>query len=145
MTASATALIDEVRLLYHHLVQLVEDLHHGSGISAPQRAVLEYLHRHGPTTVPAMARARGVTRQHIQVLMNELQQIALAQPQDNPAHRRSPVFALTAAGRDAMSDILAREHEYLETHIGDVDQADIAHAAGILAEFRNHLTWPGTP
>ena len=35
-----------------------------------QRAVLEYLLINGPATVPAIARARRVTRQHMQALVN---------------------------------------------------------------------------
>ena len=57
MTQALVQLFDEVRLLEHQLVRTVEVLHADLAVTAPRRAVLEYLHRHGPSTVPDIARA----------------------------------------------------------------------------------------
>lgn len=84
------------------------------GFTASHRAVMESLATGGPQTVPALARARPVARQHIQVMVNDLAAMALVETRANPAHRRSPLVALTAAGarrfetiRRAESDVLA--------------------------------------
>ena len=53
----------------------------------------------GPQTVPQLARARPVTRQHIQTLVNGLLDDGLVRLIDNPRHKRSRLVALTAAGK----------------------------------------------
>jgi DNA-binding MarR family transcriptional regulator len=139
MTSPAVELMDQVRLLYNRLVEVVHELHGDSGVSAPQRAVLEYLHRNGAATVPAMARARNVTRQHIQAIVNDLGETELVSPEPNPAHQRSPLITLTAAGRDAIEAILFRECEHLETRVGDLAEEDLRAATQTLAAFRQRL------
>lgn len=139
MIESVTTVIDEVRLLFNRLIELVEELHRDSGVTAPQRAVLEYLHRHGEATVPDIARARNVTRQHIQGIVNDLARLALVEPRPNPAHQRSPLFVLADVGRRTMTAILDRERRYLEAHLGDLDEDDLRHAAHTLAELRHRL------
>jgi DNA-binding MarR family transcriptional regulator len=131
--------IDEVRLLNHRLIALVEDLHRNSGVSAPQRAVLEFLDRHGPATVPSIARARGVTRQHIQTIVNELRALGLTEPQENPAHVRSPMFSLTDTGVETIEGVLERERDHLTATIGELDEHDLRTTARTLAELRHAL------
>jgi DNA-binding MarR family transcriptional regulator len=145
MNRNATELIGEVRLLHNRLAHLVEQLHVDTGITAPQRAVLEYLHGHGATTIPNIARARGVTRQHIQGIANELQGQELVAPRDNPAHQRSPLFALTGEGRRMIDGILARERSYLDARMGDIDESELAAATRVLADLRVRLTEAGKP
>jgi DNA-binding MarR family transcriptional regulator len=101
-------LFDEVRLLEHRLVQVVEALH-GNSVSVAGRGVLEYLRTRGPTTVPDLARARLVSRQHIQTVMDTLADSGLVVATVNPAHRRSPVFDLTVDGRSLIVDMHRRE------------------------------------
>ena len=139
MIENVTAVIDEVRLLYNRLLQLLEELHRDSGITAPQRAVLEYLYRRGEATVPGIARARNVTRQHIQGIVNDLAESVLVEPRPNPAHQRSPLFTLTDPGRQAMTAILDRENRHLSAHLSDFDEDDLRHAARTLAELRHRL------
>ncbi len=68
----AARLFEETRLLFHALKQWGETLHDGSGLSAPMRGVLELLLRGSSMTVPDMARARGVSRQHVQQQVDAL-------------------------------------------------------------------------
>ncbi|MHA1189993.1 MAG: MarR family winged helix-turn-helix transcriptional regulator [Alphaproteobacteria bacterium] len=78
-------------------------------ISAAMRAVLERLARGGPQTVPAMARTRNVSRQHIQKLVDALGEAALVDLEPNPAHKRSPLVKLTPEGQEIFATIEARE------------------------------------
>jgi DNA-binding MarR family transcriptional regulator len=136
-------LTDEVRTTFHFLADLVEVLHDGV-LSPGERAVLEFVHRHGPTTVPDIARARGVTRQHIQTLVNDLHVRALVETRDNPAHRRSRLVALTPSGRAAIEVALRREVARI-AHAGDVVSiTDMDHAATTLAALRGALTDHGS-
>lgn len=134
-----TAVFNEVRLLNNRLIELVGALHRTTGISASQRAVLEFVRRDGPATVPTIARARGVTRQHIQTITNELRSLALVELQDNPAHQRSPMVALTEHGSDTIDAILERERMYLGRHVGGLDGSKIRDAAETLAQIRHSL------
>jgi DNA-binding MarR family transcriptional regulator len=139
MIEVVTSVIDEIRLLNNRLIELAEELHSGSGITAPQRAVLEFIHRQGPATVPTIARARGVTRQHIQTISNELRSLDLIESQQNPAHQRSPMIVLTDDGHQTIDRILERERDYLTTHVGDLDANQLRAAAQTLASFRHAL------
>jgi DNA-binding MarR family transcriptional regulator len=89
-------LIDEVRLLWNTLVQRGERLHAGESITMGQRAVLEFLLRNGPTTVPNVARSRRVSRQHIQALVDPLLERGLVQPLST-RHKRSVLLRLSPA------------------------------------------------
>src|SRR6185295_2962392 len=49
----------------------------------------------GPQTVPALARSRPVSRQHIQTLADAMAAEGLLAFKPNPAHKRSPLVTLT--------------------------------------------------
>jgi DNA-binding MarR family transcriptional regulator len=53
----------------------------------------------GEQTVPAMARARPVSRQHCQTIVNRLIAQGLAELVENPKHRKSHLVAITKKGR----------------------------------------------
>jgi DNA-binding MarR family transcriptional regulator len=125
-------LADEVRLHYHALVRLAGALHGALKVSAPMRAVLEFLQAQGPTPVPRIARSRGVSRQHIQTIVNELLDEGLVELRDNPAHRRSCLVALTAVGDAAIAGIRDTERAVLGDAFSDVDTADVRAASQTL-------------
>lgn len=129
-------LIDETRLLYNTLLEVLEQLHGDTGVSPSQRAVLEYLYRNGDATVPDIARARGVTRQHIQSIVNDLLERGFVQQRPNPAHRRSQLVTLGPEGRSAIESALDREQTFTTRHLGDLDPEDVKRSAQTLARFR---------
>ena len=65
-------LIDELRLSFHCVTQISEELHADEPISIGMRGVLEYPLRNSDATVPTIARSRHVSRQLIQTLVNAL-------------------------------------------------------------------------
>ena len=135
----ATRLMDEVRLLMHAAVRFVDELHVDLAVSTPERAVLEFLSRNGATTVPDIARARGVSRQHIQTIVNGLLDRRLAETAHNPAHRRSSLVALTADGGRLIDEMLDRERAALNECLAGIAEASMLDAAGVLAEIRTRL------
>lgn len=110
-------LLNEVRLLYQSMVQLGEEVHADSRISMGMRAVLEYLTREGDATVPHMARARRVTRQRMQTLVNALLDLSLVEKRENPESRRSYLITPTAAGRETMRQMRRREGRIFRTQV----------------------------
>ncbi|MCP4305937.1 MAG: MarR family transcriptional regulator, partial [bacterium] len=101
------ALVNEIRISYHFLADLADHLH--ADIDPPGRAVLEHLTRHGAASVPQIARARHVSRQHIQSIVNDLLTRGLVETTPNPAHRRSHLIALTDAGHELIHEVIERE------------------------------------
>lgn len=103
------AVFDEVRLLFHRLRRVADDLHDDLKVTAAMRGALEGLVRFGPQTVPAMARARPVSRQHMQLIVNELLQRKLVDTKDNPAHKNSPLVEITNKGAELLQGIKEQE------------------------------------
>jgi DNA-binding MarR family transcriptional regulator len=113
---SAAHLVDLIaatRRAFQALKATGDALHADLGVSASLRAVLEHLEAHGPVTVPDMARAKKVTRQHIQQLVDAGIGAGLAEARPNPAHRRSPLIALTPKGAEVFAEIRKRERKAL--------------------------------
>jgi DNA-binding MarR family transcriptional regulator len=137
--ADVETLADEVRLHYHALVRLAGALHGGLKVTPPMRAVLEFLQARGPTPVPRIARSRGVSRQHIQTIVNELLDEGLVELRDNPAHRRSCLVTLTAVGDTTISGIRDTERTVLGDAFADVDTAAVRTATQTLRALRRHI------
>lgn len=139
MQESFDELFREVRLLFNTLVRTGEQLHDDSDMTLPRRAVLEHLLREGPSTVPAIARARRVSRQHIQALVNPLLHEGLVERVENPAHRRSKLIRLTAAGWKVIDDIRAHEAHYINQAGIGVGDEEVERAIDVLRHVREAL------
>lgn len=116
----------------------------GAPLSSPQRAVLEFLDREDRQTVPDLARRRSVSRQHIQVSVNALIDRGWLRTLPNPAHRRSPLIALTSAGRERLAAAQAVEaaivHE-VGRHFEIEDLETTARTLGQLEAFFDSADW----
>ncbi|MGL4278843.1 MAG: MarR family winged helix-turn-helix transcriptional regulator [Albidovulum sp.] len=99
------------------------------GITAARRAVMEHLANNQPMTVPQVAEAKSVSRQHIQTVADELVALGLACWSDNPAHRRSRLLGLTDQGTALFADIRAEEDKLIEGLAAELD--DVSVAAGL--------------
>lgn len=132
-------LLDQVRLVWHVMVQAAERLHEREPITLGMRAVLEFLARNGPTAVPGIARSRHVTRQHIQGLVNDLLELRLVSLEDNPAHRRSALVRLTSEGQKAMDRMKRRERQFFDGLELKARPDDIRAAAATLSKVRQAL------
>ena len=139
MLADVEALADEVRLHYHALVRLAGSLHGRLRVTPPMRAVLEFLQARGPAPVPRIARSRGVSRQHIQTIVNDLLHEGLVELRDNPAHRRSCLVALTAAGDATIAGIRDTERAVLGDAFSDIDADAVRAATQTLRAVRRRI------
>src|SRR5262245_17031158 len=110
----------EVRHLFQALKALADALHKDTGLNASTRAVMEAL-TGGPQTVPDIARRKSVTRQHIQLLVDELAKSDLVELRANPAHARSPLVALTRKGESVFAGMRKREVPLLERIAAGLD------------------------
>ena len=138
--ASLTA---EIRAAFHDLASLADDLHAGEGVTASMRAVMEFIAENDPHTVPAIARAKSVSRQHIQQLADTLVSAGQCEYLPNPAHKRSPLLALTGKGRETYARIREREREIVASRCAALDPAALFAAAETIARLRTALLAKG--
>lgn len=122
MEQEAYGLTHQIRTLFNKMTGVIDTLHREDNITSGQRAVLEVLES-APKTVPDMARERRVSRQHIQLLVNELLERELVETRANPAHKRSLLIAQTGAGTSAFNAMRRKETIILQ-QISDVVSAD---------------------
>jgi DNA-binding MarR family transcriptional regulator len=132
-------LFNETRLLFHALKRWTESVHPDQAITVPMRAVLERLLLRGAATVPQMARARGVSRQHIQLQVDALLTEGFVSRHDNPAHRRSPLIGLTDKGRALIQTMRSDELASLSHMQTGVSDHAVAEAAQVLRAWREAL------
>lgn len=131
--------VNEVRLLFHVLVQSGEALHRRESVSMGQRAVLEFLDKNGPHTVPAIARARRVTRQHIQVLVNQLIEDGWVRTTRNEAHKRSSLVTMTAEGANKIGTMRRKEARHYGGLTPRIGRERLAQAAQTLRNLRSAI------
>jgi DNA-binding MarR family transcriptional regulator len=132
-------LLDQVRLLWHVMVQAAERLHEGEAVTLGMRGVLDFLTRNGPTAVPDIARSRHVTRQHVQVLVNDLLALRFVALDDNPAHRRSALVRLTPEGQKAIDRMKRRERQFFDGLELEARPDDLRRAVRTLTAVREAL------
>lgn len=90
-------------------------------------------------SAPDLARARFVTRQHIQALVNALLADELVTLEDNPQHKRSSLIGLTAAGGRVIARMRHRETQLFETIDWGVEPRTITLATETLKHIRKAL------
>ena len=125
----------EVRHLFQVLKSLADALHKDAGLTASTRAVMEAL-VDGPRTVPDIARSKSVTRQHIQLLVDELAASDLVELNPNPAHLRSPLIALSRKGEALFASMRKREAPLIERLAAGLDARKAAATVQTLAALR---------
>jgi DNA-binding MarR family transcriptional regulator len=132
-------LFDEIPALFQRLRAVAGDVHGRDVPSAGLRGVLRSLDRLGPQTVPQLARARPVSRQHIQVLVNALLEDGLVATEENPAHRKSPLLGLTAKGKRQLRPMHEREMELLANARLELPAKDLERVSDTLGSLRSFL------
>lgn len=114
-----------IRRLFRALAQLADGYLQAHGLSAADRAVLEFLYADAALSVPEIAARYQVSRQHIQVTVNALLEDGFLESRPNPRHKRSPLFALTHVGRELFNKIRAAESGLLDNLFADIPADDI--------------------
>jgi DNA-binding MarR family transcriptional regulator len=132
-------LIWQTRRLFQRLRATSDELLDATGINSSQRAVLEFLHGQPPQTVPAIARERTVSRQHIQTVVNDLLELGLVEAIDNPSHKRSPLIRITAAGEALFASIRANEQALLKEMAKRFSSQDLRVALATLESLDGYL------
>ena len=131
--------ITGIRRCFWLLATVSDEMLADLGLTASLRAVLEHLDEFGPQTVPRIAREKSVKRQSIQALVDRLLALGLVRTEENPAHRRSVLIALTPQGAAAFRAIRRREAERLSELQGTLNMKALAVTADTLSALRTAL------
>ena len=133
------ALTAAIRTCADVLQQADDRLHQDAGVTAAMRQVMEFLRSEGPSTVPDIARARGVSRQNIQVLVDALVVRDMVATRANPAHRRSSLVVLTRSGAQTYRAMRRREQRFLKGLAADRSVSSIRAARRAVARLSGDL------
>ncbi len=137
-------LINENGLLFNRLKLVAEQIHQQGEMSGARRAILRMLNEVGAQTVPQIGRARSVSRQHVQALVNELTREGYVELVENPAHKRSPFAQLTARGKQFVLAMNRREHklhEKMQLHLSDTEMLAAARTLRVLRTVFESEQW----
>ena len=100
---------------------------------------LNSLATQGPQTVPTLARARPVSRQHIQQIANEAAAQGLVAFVDNPRHRRSKLVALTDEGRAVYAELTRSLAGWCSELARGLQAAELEATARMLVEIKKRF------
>jgi len=132
-----------VRRLFRAMADKADSYLKPLGITAADRAILEFLYPDNCLTVPELATRYNVSRQHIQVTVNRLLESGLVEQRANPAHKRSQRIALTAAGRRLFDQIRRKDRRAIEALFADVSATGLKHTRVTLEKLLKQLETEG--
>ncbi len=121
--------------LYRRVLRRVESDQPVMGMSVGVRAALDELTLAAPATVPDLARRLDLSRQFVQRSVNDARDAGWVTLADNPAHKRSSLVDLTAAGRRAIGRVHTREQALMGRVGGDLTAADVDTTLRVLREM----------
>jgi DNA-binding MarR family transcriptional regulator len=137
--AAMQEVFDEAVSLFHLLRALAARLHGQGEMTAARRGILRGLDRLGPQSVPQMARARPVSRQHIQVEVNQLEAEGLVELIENAAHKRSRLVRVTPKGKAYLEAMNRREVELFNALALAIPEESLRSTAETLHALRARL------
>lgn len=103
-----------IRRLFRAMGDTADRYLKDSGLTAADRAVMEFLYPTHALSVPEIARRYHVSRQHVQVTVNGLIEKGLLRSEENPHHKRSRLIRLSSIGRECFDEIFANESRLIE-------------------------------
>lgn len=130
----------KIRRTFKLLAALADQYLDEHGISASERAVLEFLDSWGPSSVPDLARNFYVSRQNIQVRVNGLLKKGLLEKRANPAHKKSALIALAPQGNSLFANIKAQEKAIIGNLFSDISENDVQMATNTINKLIDKLT-----
>jgi DNA-binding MarR family transcriptional regulator len=128
-----------LRRLFRALAALADDYLAESGLSAAERAVMEFLYPDEKLTVPAIASRYDVSRQYIQLQFNGLVGKGMLRAEPNPHHKRSPLLRLSELGRSSFAEIRDNEQAVIERVFRNVSRDELDTTRDTLRSLYDNL------
>ena len=137
MTRPLEDLIWEIRRLFRELGQAADHALSPLGVTAAERAMLEFLAREkAPVSLSEIARKRSVSRQHIHQTLSQLNP-QWVRRSDDPSDARSVTLSLSSDGRALWKRIRAVDDALLRRMEKRLDARKIRAAAVTLRQVRD--------
>ncbi|MCP4575318.1 MAG: MarR family transcriptional regulator [Deltaproteobacteria bacterium] len=132
-------LFREVFALQAALVSVMDKAHELSGLTTPQRRIMNVIRQKKAATVPEIASLLGVSRQFVQTVCNKMVSLDYVEFKDNPRHKRSHLVALTRAGDVKFDSAHRNENEMIGRTIPDISLEKAEEARDLLTIIRESL------
>lgn len=128
-----------VRRLFRAMAESADTYLNDTGLTAADRAVMEFLYPDTELTVPDIARRYQVSRQHVQVTVNRLLDQELVINVENPRHKRSSLLRLTQNGREKFAAIRRHEGALLDEIFAGLNPEEVAATRRTLETLLGHF------
>jgi DNA-binding MarR family transcriptional regulator len=128
-----------IRRVFRGMAAAAEQYLEDSGLSAADRAVMEFLYPSTQLSVPDIARRYQVSRQHVQVTVNNLLQRGLLRSVDNPKHKRSRLIRLSELGRESFAEIQRNEETVVRELFADIPEKALSATLHTLQSLHEKL------
>jgi len=115
-----------IRRIFRQMGRVASESLEEFGITAADRAVMEFLYPNEALSVPAIAERYDVSRQHVQVTVNALMQEKLLKKEPNPRHKRSDLISLSAAGKKLFRRIRKQDAVLVENLFADIPERQLS-------------------
>lgn len=113
-----------IRRLFRAMAVLADEGLRAYGITAADRAVLEFLYPDETLSVPEIAVRYDVSRQHVQATVNRLRAKGLVEATQNPRHKRSPLIVLTRAGATLFAKVRSSDEGLVDQLFEGIPEAN---------------------
>jgi len=129
-----------IRRIFRAMGQQADKYLESLGISAAERAVMEFVYPDKRLSVPQIADQYNVTRQHVQATVNSLKERGLVSMEENPHHARSQLVTLNDKGRESFAEISARDEAEIKKMFGNISDTKRGRTRKTLTRLLNNLT-----
>lgn len=129
-----------IRRLFRAMGKEADSYLEALGISAAERAVVEFLYPDNELSVPQIAERYSVSRQHVQVTVNALLGAGLLMEKQNPKHKRSPLITLNDSGRDLFSQVLKKDKDAIRRLFENVSESEARRVRATLKKLLGNLS-----
>ena len=90
-------------------------------------------------TVSQIAKRMGLTRQAVQRIVNDLEQLDMIIPKPNPKHKTAPLIAITNQGQKVMAKINEAQAEWVNDLAKNASEKELLQAFKTLETIRETL------
>lgn len=128
-----------IRRIFRQMAHLAGESLEPFGISAADRAVLEFLFPDEALSVPEIAQRYAVSRQHVQVTVNALLEKGLVAKSPNPRHKRSSLICLSGTGKKLFERVRKNDSRLVGELFRDIPDRQLAPTLKTLKKLHERL------
>lgn len=129
-----------IRRLFRSMGHAADSYLEELGVSAADRAVMEFLYPDKELSVPQIAELYSVSRQHVQATVNTLLERKVLSIKDNPKHKRSSLITLNDKGRSLFSEVVKKDKEAIKLLFNGVSNTEAKRVRATLEKMKENLS-----